>query len=124
MGDSRMARLAVVAVVALGGVNGALAIGAAWVLSQVLAGAVQHQTSLTAATPMLLIVTALVLARGAVMWLAECAGHAEARAVTTGLRTRLLRTLAEKGPALVADHHSGTISMAATTGIDGLDVYF
>jgi ATP-binding cassette subfamily C protein CydCD len=123
-GQSRVARLSVALVIGAGAVNSALAIAVAWVLSRVLAGAVQHQTSLASVAPALALVAALALGRGAAMWLAECAGHAGAQAVIADLRSRLLHTLAAAGPALLGDQPSGSLAMAATTGLDALDVYF
>jgi ATP-binding cassette subfamily C protein CydCD len=111
-------------VIGAGVVNSGMAIGIAWMLSRVLADAVQHQVALSVAAPMLIVVAALAVGRGAAMWLAECAGHAAARDVISSLRARVLRALGDRGPALFDDHHSGALALAATTGIDGLDVYF
>src|SRR5437763_10829624 len=122
--EAPSARLWLAVVVASGVVSSALAIAAAWILSQVLADAVQHGRSLAALMPMLVLVAVLALARGLAMWLSECAGHAAARKVIRGLRARLLRSLAEKGPAMMAQQRSGAVVLAATTGLDALDVYF
>jgi ATP-binding cassette subfamily C protein CydCD len=112
------------AVIGAGVVNSGLAIGIAWMLSRVLADAVQHQVSLSVVAPVLIAVAALAVGRGAAMWLAECAGHAGAREVISSLRARLLHALADRGPAMVEGQHTGAITMAATAGLDGLEVYF
>jgi ATP-binding cassette subfamily C protein CydCD len=112
-------------VIVAGAAGSVVAIAAAWVMSQLLADAVQRRASLATLMPMLLVVAGLALARGAAAWAAECAGHAAARDVIGDLRARLLRTLAERGPAhLAGGERTGAIAAAATTGLDALDVYF
>lgn len=123
MGRMTGSRLWLVLVVGAGVAGSALSIFAAWVLSHVLADAVQHHLTLAAAMPALLMVAGLALGRGAAMWFSERAGHAGARRIILDLRARLLRALANGGPALVAGRRTGAV-VAASKALDSLDVYF
>src|SRR5579872_3220524 len=122
--ESKSARRWVVVVVVAGLANAALAILIAVLLSRVLANAVQgHETVARAAAPLALIAL-LAIGRGLVMSGAEYAGHLGARDVISALRGRLLHALADSGPSMLRNQHSGALAVAATTGIETLDVYF
>ena len=121
---ARDVRAALALAVLFGVLTGALLVGQAWALSQVIHGVFLGGWALADAQPWLLALMALALARAGTIWLREVAAQRAAGHIKHALRRRLFAHLLQLGPAYTAGERSGELSNTLTEGVEALDAYF
>jgi ATP-binding cassette subfamily C protein CydCD len=122
--SSRAARLHLGATALLGVVATALIVAQATLLAKVIAGVFLGGDSLADATPALLWLAAISLARGLVDAGFEAGGRIGAARVMAELRERLVRHLLLVRPGALQGERSGELATAAVQGVDALEAYF
>jgi ATP-binding cassette subfamily C protein CydCD len=110
--------------VVTGTLTALLVVTQAWLLASVIAGAVARGQSLGELSGRLWVLVGVVVARAMCSWVTELLAGRTASGVKSELRGRLAAQLVELGPAALVDEHPGTLATFATTGLDGLDVYY
>src|SRR5579872_4792545 len=68
--------------------------------------------------------SALLLARGGLLWLAEIAAQKTAQVTKESLRARLLAQLIELGPSYANAHQSGKIQQTIVGGVEAIETYY
>ncbi|HEX9337789.1 MAG TPA: thiol reductant ABC exporter subunit CydD, partial [Pseudonocardiaceae bacterium] len=118
------ARPFIIAAAALGALAAGLVIAQADLLADVLTRAfLGHAVLVSLAVPLVLL-SAVVLGRSAVAWLAETAAHRASATVIAQLRATLVDHVLRAGPDATTGRSPAEIATLATTGINGLDGYF
>jgi thiol reductant ABC exporter CydD subunit len=110
--------------VALGVLTALLVIAQAWLLADVITGAIGAGQGLAALSTPLAALLCVVLSRAAVAWGREAWSHRSAALVKSELRAALLQHAGALGPAGLRDRRPGELAVLATRGIDALDGYF
>ena len=121
---SAAARRGVAAVALFGVLQVGAVIAAAALLAAIITGVFQQHQPLGALRLQLALFGVAVLARAALIFLAEGAGHRVATGLISGLRMRSLRALMLAGPLSLARHRTGELTTLLGSGIDRLDAYF
>lgn len=110
--------------VGVGALTAALVITQAWLLADVVAGAVAHRHGLDQLLAPMGALAAIIVARATVGWSAERAASRASAAAKSQLRMAMARHLARLGPAGLERRRPGALVTVATSGIDALDGYF
>ena len=95
----------------------------AWFLSQVIVRAIAGE-SLSALAPMIVALGAVVVARAALLWLAEVTSTRGAARVKSQLRSRVLQAIVDLGPGWMAGRNATSVATVTGPGLDALDTYF
>lgn len=124
LATGRIARVAVTAAVALGGLSAALAVAQAGLLARSIAGAfVGGDGPGELAVPLAALAVVLV-ARAGLGWAAEIVAQRISGAVKSDLRRQLLTRAVALGPRWASEARSGEVVLLVTRGLDALDGYF
>jgi ATP-binding cassette subfamily C protein CydD len=123
LSTARAARSYLAATVGLGLAVTALVLAQATLLAHAIAR-VSHGTSYTALRGTLLLLLAVVAARGLATYGGEVAALRAAARVKSQLRRRLVAHALRLGPVWLGGQRSGELSTLATRGLDALDPYF
>jgi thiol reductant ABC exporter CydD subunit len=110
--------------VLLGFGGAALLIVQAALMGHVVASAFIGRTSLSKLALPLMLLGAAAAFRGALLWVAQLAGHRGAALVKSSLRMRLARRVLDLPPGRIAEEQAGELANTLATGIDALDPYF
>jgi ATP-binding cassette subfamily C protein CydD len=95
----------------------------AYVLSEVVNRVFLEHQVLPNVLPLLAVLLALALGRGAVIWCSDVLAQRSASRLKGDLRAQLTRHLFELGPAYTRGEHSGELVNAAVEGVETLDEY-
>jgi ATP-binding cassette subfamily C protein CydD len=95
----------------------------AWLLSQAIVRAIAGE-SLAALTPTIVALAGVVVARAALLWLAEVTSTRGAARVKSQLRARVLRAVVDLGPGWTAGRNATSVATVTGPGLDALDTYF
>jgi len=117
------ARLALMVSVAVGLVTTAAVLAQLVLLAHLLAWAMGFQSG-PFPTSILLGFLAALCARAIVGAVGEALAARTGGAVTTELRTRLLKTLVARGPVALVNERTGALALDATRGLRALEPYF
>ncbi|MGN6428154.1 MAG: thiol reductant ABC exporter subunit CydD [Leifsonia sp.] len=127
--DPRLLRYAGAArtTLAAGGVLAVLQTAAvvafAWLVTQLIVRAIAGEP-FAALSPVLAALVLVVIARGALLWLAEAASARGGARVVAELREELMSAIGRLGPAWAARRSSADVALVAGRGMDALDGYF
>ena len=124
LASGRVARVAVVAAVALGVLAAALAVAQAWLLARSIAGAFLDGKGPSELAGPLAALAVVLAARAALGWGSEIVAQRISGAVKSDLRRRLLAAAVALGPRWASEARSGEVVLLATRGLDALDGYF
>ncbi|HEX3051622.1 MAG TPA: ABC transporter transmembrane domain-containing protein, partial [Aggregatilineaceae bacterium] len=103
---------------------GALLIGQAYLLSQIVRRAFLDGHSLTQVSGLLGALVGISVARAGLLWVGEVAANRTAGEVKSRMRERLFRHLTALGPVFVRGERTGELVNTAVKGIEELDAYF
>lgn len=109
--------------VMLGLLNGAFLIAQAWVLSLIIAGSVQGETTEAGLISLLGVLLGLYGARAVLLWLQSVTGFWAARAVKTALRRAAWERLVSLGPAWTQTRSSGALSTILVEQVEAVEGY-
>jgi ATP-binding cassette subfamily C protein CydCD len=118
------ARRGVLIAAACGVAQSVCVIAGAVALANLITGVFQAHQRLGGVAPALLVFTAAVLCRAALIWFGEAAGHGGAASAIASLRRRALSALVARGPVALGATRSGETAAQLTSGLDGLDHYY
>jgi thiol reductant ABC exporter CydD subunit len=121
---ARATRPFLVALVVLGAITALLIIAQAWLLADVIAGALGSHTGIAGFTLPLVVLLGVVLGRAVVAWGRELLAHRASARAKAQLRAALLTHLGALGPKHLRERRAGELAVLATRGIDALDGYF
>jgi thiol reductant ABC exporter CydD subunit len=121
---ARSTRRFLVVLIALGVLTGLLIIAQAWLLADVIAGALSRGEDLARLRLPVEVLLLVVLARAAAAWGRDVLANRSAALAKTQLREALLEHLGALGPGRVGERRTGELAVLATRGIDALDGYF
>jgi thiol reductant ABC exporter CydD subunit len=121
---ARATRPFIVASICLGALTALLIIAQAWLLADVLAGALGNGKGIAQLRPALEALLLVVLARAAVAWGRDLLSHRCSALAKGQLRAALLAHLAALGPVRRGGQRTADLAVLATRGIDALDGYF
>ena len=121
---ARATRPFLIALVVVGTAGAALIIVQAWLLADIIAGAVGGGKGLAALSLPFTVLLAVVVARAILGWGREVMADRASARVKAQLRDALLEHVAALGPGRATDRWTGEIAVLATRGIDALDGYF
>ncbi|MFL5829467.1 MAG: thiol reductant ABC exporter subunit CydD [Solirubrobacteraceae bacterium] len=121
---ARATRPFLVVSVLLGALAAALVIAQAWLLADVIAGALGAGRGVAAFRVPLAALLIVVVARAAVSWCREALASRCSALVKSQLRAELLEHAGALGPVNPGARRTGELAMLATQGIDALDGYF
>jgi ATP-binding cassette, subfamily C, bacterial CydCD len=121
---ARATRAFLFASVGLGALSALLIVAQAWLLADVVAGALSDGKSLEQLQAPLLVLLCVVVARAVVAWGAELAASRCSARAKSQLRGALLERVAGLGVSSSRQERSGELAVLATRGIDALDGYF
>jgi thiol reductant ABC exporter CydD subunit len=121
---ARATRPFLVALILLGGVTALLIIVQAWLLADVITGALTGGRGVAQPSLPLEVLLFVVIARAAVAWGREVLAHRSSALAKTQLRTALLEHVGALGPNRLGEQRTGELAVLATRGIDALDGYF
>ncbi len=124
LGGSGAARWHMVTAVVLGVATAVCVIAQALLLARIIAGVFMDGLSLGDVRGDLIALVAVSVARGALAWGYEMAGHVGAARVMSSMRVALVTHLLRGRPAAAADDSSGALATAAVQGVDALEAYF
>lgn len=124
LGGSGAARWHMVAAVVLGVATAACVIAQALLLARIITAVFMDGRDLGDVRSDLVALVAVSLARGALAWGYEMAGHVGAVRVMSSMRVGLVSHLLRGRPAAAADGGSGALATAAVQGVDALEAYF
>jgi ATP-binding cassette subfamily C protein CydD len=105
-------------------IGGALLVWQAWLMSQLLGGAIQHGLPVESFTSSILLILALLLVRAALGAAGERAGTAAAEAIKSRLRGLLFAQLLAKSPREADQAQSGAASSAIIDQVEAIDAFF
>lgn len=121
---SRAARWHLVAAVVLGVATAAAIVAQALLLAQVIAAVFIEGESLAEVRGGLIALAVASLARGALAWGYEMAGHMGAARVISAMRVGLVEHALRARPSALEGARSGELATAAVQGVDALEAYF
>jgi thiol reductant ABC exporter CydD subunit len=121
---ARATRPFLIALVVAGAVGAALIIAQAWLLADIIAGAVAGGKSVGALSVPFTVLLAVVVARAIIGWGREVMAERASARVKAQLRDALLEHVAAIGPGRASHRWTAQITMLSTRGIDALDGYF
>jgi thiol reductant ABC exporter CydD subunit len=121
---ARATRIFLCISVALGAARALLILSQAWLLADVVAGAVVWHKGLEQLQAPLVALLGVVLARALVAWAAELAAISCSAEAKSQLRGALLERVARLGLDSSRRERTGELAILATRGIDVLDGYF
>ena len=124
LGGSGAARWHMVAAVVLGVATAACVIAQALLLARIITGVFMDGQDLGDVRTDLVALVVVSLARGALAWGYEMAGHVGAVRVMSSMRVGLVSHLLRGRPAAAAEGGSGALATAAVQGVDALEAYF
>ena len=124
LGGSGAARWHMVAAVVLGVATAACVIAQALLLARIITGVFIDGQDLGDVRTDLVALVVVSLARGALAWGYEMAGHVGAVRVMSSMRVGLVSHLLRGRPAAAAEGGSGALATAAVQGVDALEAYF
>jgi ATP-binding cassette subfamily C protein CydD len=110
--------------VGIGLLGGFLLIGQAWLLAQVVNGAIIEERPLAELMPWLWPLLAIFALRAAIAWGAEQVAFRAAARVKLALRERLYRHLQALGPVYLQGERSGELSSLLVEGVEKLEGYY
>ncbi|KQP54751.1 thiol reductant ABC exporter subunit CydD [Agreia sp. Leaf283] len=120
---ARAARAFLAAGAVIGLAQTACIVAFAWLLSQVIVRAIAGD-GLAALVPMIVALAVVVVARAALLWLAEVTSTRGAARVKSQLRARVLRAVVDLGPGWMAGRNATSVATVTGPGLDALDTYF
>ncbi|WP_323743482.1 thiol reductant ABC exporter subunit CydD [Agreia pratensis] len=123
LGYARAARSFLMAGALIGLAQTACIVLFAWFLSQVIVRAIDGQ-SLSELTPMIAALAGVVVARAALLWIAEVTSTRGAARVKSQLRSRVLAAITQLGPGWMAERNATSVATVTGPGLDALDTYF
>jgi thiol reductant ABC exporter CydD subunit len=121
---ARATRSFVVALVLLGVISALLIIAQAWLLADIIAGALKGGRGVAALAVPLEVLLFVIVARAVIAWAREALAGRSAALAKAQLRAALLEHVAAIGPRRLAEQRTGEIAVLATRGVDALDSYF
>ena len=124
LGGSGAARWHMVAAVVLGVATAACVIAQALLLARIITGVFIDGQDLGDVRTDLVALVVVSLARGALAWGYEMAGHVGAVRVMSSMRVGLVSHLLRGRTAAAAEGGSGALATAAVQGVDALEAYF
>jgi thiol reductant ABC exporter CydD subunit len=110
--------------VLIGAGQAAVILAQAWLLASIITDAFLHGAGLNDLSGRLILLTATLIGRAGLAWVAEVAAHHSSAAVKSELRMRLLQQVVRLGPRWLTGERSSELTTLATRGIDTLDDYF
>jgi ATP-binding cassette subfamily C protein CydCD len=110
--------------VGLGVLSALLIVAQAWLLADIVAGALRHGRGLSQLRTALLVLLCVVLVRAAVAWGTQIAASRSSARAKSQLRVALLERAATLGLDGSRTGRTGELAILATRGIDALDGYF
>jgi thiol reductant ABC exporter CydD subunit len=122
--SARATRPFLVASICLGVVTALLIIAQAWLLADIIAGALAVGKGVAQLRRPLEALLCVVLARAAVAWGRDVLAHRTSALAKSQLRAALLGHVAALGPEHPGEQGTGELAVLATRGIDALDGYF
>jgi ATP-binding cassette, subfamily C, bacterial CydCD len=121
---ARPARRAIAVAVIVGASVATLVVAQAWILADVLAGAVDHHRAVADLAVPLAVLLGVVAARAALAWVGERVAQGAATSATSRLRMDLADAIASGRLGRDDPGGLGNLVVLATSGIDGLQSYF
>jgi ATP-binding cassette subfamily C protein CydD len=121
---ARATRPFLIALVVAGAVGAALIIVQAWLLADIIAGAVAAGKGVGALSVPFTVLLAVVVARASIGWGREVMAERASARVKAQLRDALLEHVAALGPGRATHRWTAQITVLSTRGIDALDGYF
>ncbi|MCS7259588.1 MAG: thiol reductant ABC exporter subunit CydD [Anaerolineae bacterium] len=122
--ETRQATPSLLAVALCGWLAGALLVGQAWALSQVVAQAFLEGAMLRDVAIWLVAFAVCAVARSALVWGGQVAAQHLASTIKHNLRARFAAQLVALGPTYAQGERSGELVTTALEGIEALDAYF
>jgi ATP-binding cassette, subfamily C, bacterial CydCD len=110
--------------VCLGSLSALLIVAQAWLLAEVVTGALYHHESFAQLQTPLAWLLGVVAARAVLAWAAELAAGKSSAEAKSQLRGALLEQVAQLGTDSSRSERSGEVAVLATRGVDALDGYF
>lgn len=110
--------------VLIGAGQAAVILAQAWLLASIITDAFLHGAGLNNLSTRLILLTATLIGRASLAWVAEVAAHHSSAAVKSELRMRLLHQVVRLGPRWLTGERTSELTTLATRGIDALDDYF
>src|SRR5581483_7538882 len=121
---ARATRPFLVSLIVLGALTGLLIIGQAWLLADLIAGAVAGGKGLAQLRLPLEALLFVVIARAAAAWAKDVLAERSSASAKAQLRGALLEHVGALGPGGLGEQRTGELAVLATRGIDALDGYF
>ena len=121
---TRSARSVLGLAVATGALTAAFVVAQAWLLADVISGAVDHHRDVSALAAPLALLLGAVAGRAVLGWASERLSQRASAGATSELRMRLAGAIAADRAPARAPGESGTLVVLATSGVDALDTYF
>ncbi len=121
---ARATRRFLVAAVLIGSLTAALTVAQAFLVARIVTSAFQSGATLADVSAWLWWLAAIALARAALAWLAESAGHRAGADATSQLRLEVVGRALRLGPAYLGARGPGQITALVTRGAAALDDYF
>ncbi|HEY1515081.1 MAG TPA: thiol reductant ABC exporter subunit CydD, partial [Solirubrobacteraceae bacterium] len=121
---ARATRPFLIALVVAGAVGAVLIIAQAWLLADIIAGAVAGGKGVGALSVPFTVLLAVVVARAILGWRREVMAERASARVKAQLRDALLVHVAAIGPGRAPHRWTAQITVLSTRGIDALDGYF
>ncbi len=121
---ARATRPFLVVLILLGVITAVLIIAQAWLLAEVIAGALAGGKGLAQLELPLAVLLLVVCARAAAAWGRDLLAARSSALAKTQLRAALLEHLGALGPHRLGEQRTGELAVLATRGIDALDAYF
>jgi thiol reductant ABC exporter CydD subunit len=110
--------------IVLGALTALLIIAQAWLLADVIAGALGAGKGVAQLSVPLEVLALVVLARAAAAWGREALAERSSAQAKSQLRAAMLEHVGALGPGRVGEERTGELAVLATRGIDALDGYF
>ncbi len=121
---ARATRPFLVSLIVLGALTGLLIIAQAWLLADLISGAVGGGKGLAQLRLPLEALLFVVIARAAAAWVRYLLADRSSARAKAQLRAALLHHVGALGPGGVGEQRTGELAVLATRGIDALDGYF
>ena len=110
--------------VALAALGSSATVVIAWQLSWFITQVFVEQATVSSALGALFAVLIAGVLKAAVIWLQELLAQRAANAVKIELRSKLLKSIVQLGPAWLARRKMAEVNILATSGLDAIDPYF
>ncbi len=121
---ARVTRTFIVASIALGSISALLIVAQAWLLADVIAGALDAGKGVAQLRVPLEALLAVVVVRALVAWAAEVVANGSSARCKQQLRAALLERVSVLGTNGLNEERTGATAVLATRGIDALDGFF